>query len=167
MALMESFRARKVISSARTGSSWPLLIDTDGGTIVGKLSGAGQGFEPLIAEVLVGAIAERIGLRVPRRTIIWLHDPIECVNQDPELIALLRASQGANLGIEFINDARNAETNDLEKLSPDDAAMIVWLDWLVMNPDRSTKNLNLLIKQSRFWVIDHGARSFFTMTGRV
>jgi hypothetical protein len=46
---------------------------------------------------------------------------------------------------------------DVEKVSTDDAAAIVWLDALVMNPDRAARNPNLMWWRNELWLIDHGA----------
>jgi hypothetical protein len=37
----------------------------------------------------------------------------------------------------------------------------VWLDALVTNPDRTAKNVNLLLWHGRLWLIDHGAALYF------
>ena len=42
-------------------------------------------------------------------------------------------------------------------MNRDDAAAIVWLDGLVMNPDRTPRNPNLMWWRNRLWLIDHGA----------
>jgi hypothetical protein len=42
--------------------------------------------------------------------------------------------------------------------TPDDLACpILWLDALVMNPDRTPDNPNVLVAEGRSWLIDHGA----------
>jgi hypothetical protein len=40
------------------------------------------------------------------------------------------------------------------------AALIVWLDELTLNIDRTPRNPNLLVWHDRLWLIDHGAALF-------
>ena len=37
------------------------------------------------------------------------------------------------------------------------AARIVWFDAFTTNPDRTDRNVNILVWQRRPWLIDHGA----------
>mgnify|MGYP003694533379 CR=1 FL=1 len=37
------------------------------------------------------------------------------------------------------------------------AVPVLWLDALVMNPDRTPDNPNVLVAEGRSWLIDHGA----------
>jgi len=39
--------------------------------------------------------------------------------------------------------------------------MIVWLDCMLMNVDRTAKNTNMLIWNRQLWLIDHGAALYF------
>jgi hypothetical protein len=47
--------------------------------------------------------------------------------------------------------------DDVGRIDTDTACAIVWLDWLVMNPDRTSRNPNLMWWKSKLWLIDHGA----------
>jgi len=51
-------------------------------------------------------------------------------------------------------------------IDPDEAAAIVWFDWLTTNIDRTPRNPNLLTWHGRVWLIDHGA-AFFRQHGPV
>jgi hypothetical protein len=150
-----------VLSSTRRGSSWPIEVETDGGPYFVKLSGAGHGLPALVAEVIVAELAESIGLRVPERALLAIDANFESANRDPELLELFRASQGLNLGLATLAGARAFVADDITHVSADDASRIVWLDWLVMNPDRTTRNPNLMMRQGRIWLIDHGSALVF------
>lgn len=154
---MEIVVARRVLSADRRGSSWPTLIETDVGLRFTKLRGAGQGTGPLVAEIIVASLAEAIGLNVPERSLVRIPAGIPSLDRDGELAELLRASEGVNLGFAYLDDARALTAREIAEIGDDDAAAILWLDGLVMNPDRTARNPNLLRWRDRTWLIDHGA----------
>jgi hypothetical protein len=154
---MQTFRARRVLRADRGGSSWPVLIDTEAGVFYTKLRGAAQAPAALVAEIVVGKLADALGLSVPARVLIDL--PANLPTDDPheELAQLMRFSVGRNLGFEYLPDARNFHPSDVARVDPDLASTVVWLDGLVQNPDRTARNPNLLWSHERLWLIDHGA----------
>lgn len=156
-AFVKIVDARRVRSADRRGSSWPALIETDDGLRFTKLRGAGQGTGPLVAEIVVASLAEAIGLNVPERSLVRIPAGIESLDRDGELRALLQASEGVNLGFAYLDGARALTAQEIAEISDDDAAAILWLDGLVMNPDRTAQNPNLLRWRDRTWLIDHGA----------
>jgi hypothetical protein len=149
--------ATRIISAERRGSSWPVLVETDAGRRFTKLRGAAQGTGPLVAEIVVARLAEALELRVPARSLVRL--PPDVVSDDPhqELADLLRASEGVNLGFEYLDGARDLLPGEIDSLTPHEAAAIVWLDGLVMNPDRTARNTNLMSWHGDVYLIDHGA----------
>jgi len=149
--------ARRVLSADRRGSSWPVLVETDAGLRFTKLRGAGQGTAPLVAEIVVAYLAEAIGLRVPERSLVRIPAAIPSLDRDGELAALLAASEGINLGFAYLENSRSLNEREIAAISDDDAAAILWLDGLVMNPDRTSRNPNLLWCYEGMWLIDHGA----------
>ena len=149
--------ARRVVSADRRGSSWPVLVETDDGMRFTKLRGAGQGTAALVAETIVASLAEAIGLNVPARSLVHIAPGVESLDRDGELRALLDASAGVNLGFAYLDGARVLQPSEAGRVSGDDAAAIVWLDRLVMNPDRTDRNPNLMWWRDRLWLIDHGA----------
>jgi hypothetical protein len=134
-----------------------VLVETDAGLRFTKLRGAGQGTGPLIAEIIVASLAEAIGLSVPERSLVRIPPAIPSLDRDGELAELLVASEGVNLGFAYLDTARALTERELAEISDDDAAAILWLDGLVMNPDRTSRNPNLLWWHDRIWLIDHGA----------
>ena len=154
---MQIVEARRVVSTDRTGSSWPVLVETSDGLRFTKLRGAGQGTGALVAEIIVGALADALGLNVPARSLVRIPRDIESVDRNDELRWLLDASDGINLGFAFLDGARNLDAAQVDTVNRDDAAAIVWLDGLVMNPDRTHRNPNLMWWRDRLWLIDHGA----------
>lgn len=154
---MKLLDARRVLSADRRGSSWPVIVETDEGLRFTKLRGAGQGTGPLVAEIIVAGLAESIGLSVPERSLVRIPPAIESLDRDGELAELLAASEGVNLGFAYLDGARPLTEREISHISDDDAAAILWLDWLVMNPDRTARNPNLVWWHDRMWLIDHGA----------
>ena len=149
--------ARRILSADRRGSSWPVLAETDEGIRFTKLRGAGQGTGPLVAELIVASLAECLGLNTPARSLVEIPPGIESLDRDGELRALLDASAGVNLGFSYLESAHVLRREEIERVSRDDAAAIVWLDRFVMNPDRTDRNPNLMLAGETLWLIDHGA----------
>jgi hypothetical protein len=156
---METYRARRVLRPDRGGSSWPALTETDAGMFYTKLRGAAQAAASLVAEVIVGALADALGLPVPARALIDLPTHIDVDDPHPheEFTDLLRRSVGRNLGFQLLPNVRSFRPLDVRDVEPELASSIVWLDGLVQNPDRTAKNPNLLVSRERLWLIDHGA----------
>ena len=67
---MNAVRARRIVSSHKRGSSWPVVAETEEGHFLVKLRGAAQGTAPLAAEVIVAELADALGLAVPRRALL-------------------------------------------------------------------------------------------------
>lgn len=149
-------RVERVLSTFR-GSTWPVLALAGGEKIVVKLGGSAEGTLPLVAEVVVGALADALGLATPKRYLVEL--PVDVPSDDPheELRDLLTKSAGLNLGFRYLEGFRNVTVPDASRVAPELAARIVWLDAFVQNPDRTPKNPNLMIKAGKIWLIDHGA----------
>jgi hypothetical protein len=74
-----------------------------------------------------------------------------------ELADLLGTSVGENLGFQYFAQAHPFHLADLPTVSSDWASQVRWLDWLVLNPDRTAANPNILDVGARRWLIEHGA----------
>jgi hypothetical protein len=154
---VNAVRARRIVSSHKRGSSWPIVAETEEGRFLVKLRGAAQGTAALVAEVIVAELADALGLAVPRRALLHLDGDVENADRDQELGDLLRASQGLNLGFRFLEGARVIGIEEAAVSRDDLACPLLWLDALVMNPDRTPANPNVLVAEGRSWLIDHGA----------
>jgi hypothetical protein len=155
---VQRVQAIQVVSPERRGSSCPVLIDTPRGRLFTKLRGAAQGPLALVAEIVVAELGERLGLKVPRRTLVEMSSETPSLDRNDELADLLRMSHGVNVGFELLAGARDLKVTELDRVSGDLAAQIVWLDGLVMNPDRTPRNPNLMVRdRDGVWLIDHGA----------
>jgi hypothetical protein len=151
----------RYVTPLREGGSLPGIVEADDfGTYVCKFRGAGQGVRVLVAEVLVAALATRLGLDTPRQVALDLSGELARYEADEEVQDLLRASLGLNLGVDFLPGAFGWEPRHAAD-QPEQNARILWLDALVANVDRSWRNPNLLRWHGRTWLIDHGAALYF------
>lgn len=157
-------RAVRYVEPLREGGSLPGLVEADDlGTYVVKFRGAGQGPPTLVAEIVVGELGRRLGVRVPDLVLVDLDDAIGRREPDPEIQQLLLASAGLNLGMDFL--PRSIGYDGHGRRAPlDEAAAILWLDALTVNVDRSWRNPNLLTWHGNLWAIDHGAALLFQHT---
>lgn len=157
---MQTLACQRVLSTLR-GSTWPVLVTAGRQKLVVKLRGSAEGLRPLIAELVVGALAEAAGLLTPERYLVELPPGVASDDPHEELRELLDRSIGLNLGLRYLDGFRNVTVADAGRIQPELAARIVWLDALVQNPDRTAKNPNLMIKAGKIWLIDHGAALHF------
>ncbi len=158
---LRSVRATTYVTPLREGGSLPALVEgDDDGIYVAKFRGAGQGTATLVAEVVVGEIGRRIGVRVPELVVVDLDARIAPREPDEEVQDLLRASAGANLGLDFLP---GSVTYDGRGWTPpaEDAARVLWLDAATGNVDRTWRNPNLLVWHRALWAIDHGSALVF------
>ncbi len=157
---LETVRVTRYVTPLREGGSLPGIVEgSDLGTYVCKFRGAGQGVRVLVAEVVVGALARRVGLRTPRLVALDLSREIARYEADEEVQDLLTASVGLNLGIDFLPGAFGYDGE--APGDPLDPAVVLWLDAFTANVDRSWRNPNLLVWHDDLWVIDHGASLYF------
>lgn len=158
--MIPSVAVTRYVTPLREGGSLPGVVEGDDlGTYVCKFRGAGQGVRVLVAEVVVGELARRIGLRTPELVVLDLDPEIARYEADEEVQDLLNASAGLNLGIDFLPGAFGFD-GDLPA-GAGVAERVVWLDALTANVDRSWRNPNLLVWHGDLWVIDHGACLYF------
>ncbi|MDH6501022.1 HipA family kinase [Streptomyces sp. SAI-149] len=149
--------ATRYITPLREGGSLPGLVEADDrGTYVIKFTGAGQGRKTLVAEVVAGELARRLGFRVPRLLTLDLDPDLGLGEPDERVQELLRSSGGTNLGMDFLSGALGFDPLAFP-VNPAEAGRIVWFDALVNNVDRSWRNPNLLWWKREVWLIDHGA----------
>jgi hypothetical protein len=158
--VIETVSVTRYVTPLREGGSLPGIVEADDlGTYVCKFRGAGQGVRVLVAEVVVGELARRIGLLTPRLVALDLDPEIARYEADEEVQDLLRASPGLNLGVDFLPGSFGFD-GELPT-GPDEAGKVLWLDAFTANVDRSWRNPNLLLWNGALWVIDHGAALYF------
>jgi hypothetical protein len=158
-------RATCYVTALREGGSMPGLVEaSDDGMYVTKFRGSGQGVNALVAEVVAGELARRLGLLVPDLAVVEIPVEMGRAEPDPDIQELLDASVGPNLGMDFLPGALPFTLPLEGTVDPGFAADVVWFDTLVTNVDRTHRNPNLLLWHGRTWLIDHGA-AFFRLHG--
>lgn len=151
----------RYVAPLREGGSMPAVVEADDdGLYVLKFRGAGQGPRALVAEWIVGGLARHLGFDVPEIVLAELDPVLARTEGDPEIQALIRASSGLNLAMDYLPGAANF---DPLAWTPDPglAARIVWFDAFASNVDRSTRNPNMMLWHRRLYLIDHGAALYF------
>ncbi|ONK15911.1 HipA family kinase [Streptomyces sp. MP131-18] len=155
--MLRETSATRYVTPLREGGSLPGIVEADDlGTYVMKFTGAGQGRKSLVAEVICGGLARRLGLRVPELVRMSLDPVIGRSEPDQEVQALLKASAGLNLGMDFLPGSLGYDPLAF-RVSAAEAGRVVWFDAVVNNVDRSWRNPNLLVWHGDLWLIDHGA----------
>ncbi|MFZ1993842.1 MAG: HipA family kinase [Solirubrobacteraceae bacterium] len=158
--------ATRYVTPLREGGSLPGLVEADDdGLYVAKFRGAGQGVRALVAEVIIGELARGADLLVPELVTVAIDPRLGAAEPDPEIQELIAASEGVNLGVDFLPGALPYTPAGAWQPSPELAADIVWLDALATNVDRTARNPNLLLWHDRLWVIDHGAALYLQHGG--
>src|SRR5262245_22725287 len=153
--------ATRYVTPLREGGSLPAIVEADDdGLYVLKFRGAGQGPKALVAELIAGELARSAGLPVPEIVFVELDPELARTEPDPEIQALIRASGGLNLALDYLPGAVPFDPV-VDKVESDLASSIVWFDAYVSNVDRTPRNSNMLVWHRRVWLIDHGAALYF------
>ncbi len=151
----------RYILPLREGGSLPALAEADDGfKYVVKFKGSGHREKALIAELLGGEIARKLGFQIPELVFLNLDEAFGRTEGDEEIQDLLQASQGTNLGLHFLSGAINYDPNVM-KIESGLASKIVWLDAFITNVDRTFRNTNMLMWHKELWLIDHGSSFYF------
>ncbi len=165
---LASVVATRYVTALREGGSLPGLVEADDdGLYVTKFRGAGQGLRALVAEVIVGELARRLELLVPELVTVEIDPRLGAAEPDPEIQELIAASEGTNLGVDFLPGALAYTPGGAWTPDPRLAAEVVWLDAFATNVDRTARNPNLLLWHERLWLIDHGAALYLQHGGLV
>jgi hypothetical protein len=163
---LRSVDATRYVMPLREGGSMPGLVEADDdGLYVTKFRGAGQGLKALVAEVIAGELARKLGLLVPELVVVDVDPALGRAEPDPEIQELIATSGGTNLGVDFLPGALPYSPAAGDPVDRALAANIVWFDALVTNVDRTARNPNLLLWHRRLWLIDHGATLYLQHGG--
>jgi hypothetical protein len=158
---LKTVTATRYVTPLREGGSLPAIVEgDDDGLYVLKFRGAGQGPRALVAEVIAGELARATGLAVPDIVLMELDPDMARTEPDPEIQALIRASAGLNVALDYLPGSVMFDPV-AEAPDADIASAIVWFDAYVTNIDRTARNVNLLTWHRRLWLIDHGAALYF------
>lgn len=158
---IRTVQVTRYVTPLREGGSLPAIAEADDDFLYAlKFRGAGQGVKALIAELIGGEIARRLGLRVPEIVFAVVDEAFGRTEPDEEIQDLLKASKGLNLALHYLSGAITFDPA-VNPVDPLLASQIVWLDGLLMNVDRTARNTNMLVWNRELWLIDHGASLYF------
>ena len=161
MPTLKTVRVTRYVTPLREGGSLPAIVEADDeGLYVLKFRGAGQGPRALVAELVSGELARALGLPVPEIVFAELDADLARTEPDPEISALIRASGGLNLALDYLPGSVMYDPM-VNTPAAELASRIVWFDAYVTNVDRTARNTNLLAWHRRLWLIDHGATLYF------
>jgi hypothetical protein len=156
---VRTVRATRYATPLREGGSLPGVVEADDdGMYVVKFRGAGQGVKALVAEIIAGELGRAVGLNVPEIVLVEVDPVLGRAEPDPEIQELIEASAGINVGLDFLPGALAYDS--AFEVSPELAGLVVWLDEVTLNIDRTPRNPNLLVWHERLFLIDHGAALF-------
>jgi hypothetical protein len=151
----------RYVTPLREGGSLPAIAEADDGFFyVIKFRGAGQGKKALIAELIGAEIARAAGLKVPEIVFAKLDEAFGRTEPDEEIQDLLRASVGLNLGLHYLSGSITFDPA-VSIIDTETASKIVWIDCLLTNVDRTSRNTNMLMWYKELWLIDFGASLYF------
>ena len=146
--MIRTIRATQYVTPLREGGSLPAIVEgDDDGTYVLKFRGAGQGPKALVAELVSGELARRLGLPVPEIVFVQVDERLAKTEPDPEIQELLQRSAGLNLALDYLPGSITFDPlverhlAGIERL----ASAIVWFDAFTTNVDRTPRNTNLLV----------------------
>jgi hypothetical protein len=159
--VLERVTVTSYLTPLREGGSLPGLVEADDyGTYVLKFRGAGQGPLALVAEIICGELARKLGFKTPALAIAALDPRIAKSEPDPEIQDLLAVSAGDNVAVDYLPGSAGFDPLGWSA-DEDFASELLWFDALVQNVDRSWRNPNLLVWHKDIWLIDHGAALYF------
>lgn len=159
---MRTTTATRYVTPLREGGSLPAIVEADDdGLYVLKFRGAGQGPKALIAELVAGEIGRALGLPVPEIVFMELDPVLGRSEPDFEIQALVKASAGLNLALDFLPGALAFDALDAKMVESSLASSILWFDAYVTNVDRTPRNTNMLWWHRRLMLIDHGSSLYF------
>ena len=159
--MLERVKVTSYLAPLREGGSLPGLVEADNlGTYVLKFRGAGQGPLALVAEIIGGELARRLGFRTPELALADLDPRIAKSEPDEEIQDLLNASAGINLAVDYLPGSAGFDPLGWS-VDEDLASDLLWFDALIQNVDRTWRNPNLLVWHGDIWLIDHGAALYF------
>ena len=151
----------RYVTPLREGGSMPAIAEADDEFLyVLKFRGAGQGVRALIAELIGGEIARKLGLKMPEIVFATVDEAFGRTEADEEIQDLLKFSVGLNLAVHYLSGAITYDPT-VNLIDAKLASSIVWLDCLLTNMDRTARNTNMLMWHQELWLIDHGASLYF------
>src|SRR5579883_1353934 len=132
--MLRTITATRYVTPLREGGSLPAIVEADDdGLYVLKFRGSGHGTKALIAELVAGEIGRALGLPVPEIVFMELDPVLGRSEPDFEIQALIEASEGLNLALDFLPGALPFDALDAGSVDPVLASSILWFDAYITN----------------------------------
>lgn len=152
--------AVRILDVVKKGSSLPLILEDDAGkSWFVKCSGSGHGIAGSLVEYLACSLGLAAGLRILPPSLIRI-TPILWKGGaaiDPEIVDLLRASEGMNLAFPYHPERTEYAAGLLETVPEGDRLGILLFDILILNIDRTRTNPNLFFLDGAVYGYDYGS----------
>jgi hypothetical protein len=152
--------AVRILDVVKKGSSLPLVLeDEDGKTWFVKCAGSGHGIAGSLVEYLASSLGIAVGLRILPPSVIRI-TPIlwkNAVGLDPEILHLLRASEGMNLAFPYHAERTEYVAGHLQTLPEGERLAMLLFDILILNVDRTRTNSNLFLLDGALHGCDYGS----------
>jgi len=146
-------KAVSVKNILRTGSSLPAAVQTeDGGIILVKLSGSGDGAVASVTEWIASHVGILAGLPLLMPSLVRIESGLANTTDDGELRELIRSSEGINLCFPFLTHASECSAEESLVLGPD----IFYYDCFLLNTDRHGRHTNCLVSDEGMFSTDYG-----------
>src|SRR2546429_8081815 len=125
--MLRTLTVTRYVTPLREGGSLPAIVEADDdGLYVLKFRGAGQGPKALIAELIAGEIARALRLPIPEIVFAEVDPVLGRSEPDFEIQALIKASTGLNLALDYLPGALGFDTLDASNVDPLLASATVW-----------------------------------------
>src|SRR5205814_205718 len=135
--MIRTVHATRYVTPLREGGSLPAIVEADDdGLYVLKFHGAGQGPLALVAELVAGGIGRALSLKVPELVLVEVDESLGRNEPDSEIRALLRASTGTNLALDYLPGSISFDPAARDRVDPRIASDAVWFDAFITNVDR-------------------------------
>jgi len=150
--------AEKIITAFRSGSSLPVLAETDTGVrCVIKWNGAGDGVTAHAVDWIALRCAQQCGIRVPQPHRIAVTSDLIDPEEDPEINELVVRSIGINLGIEYFETIVPYTSAAADRVPDAAKHRIYCYDVLMLNMDRIDVNPNMIFVNDELYCLDFSA----------
>lgn len=134
----------KVIEYKLGGNSFPIIVDDGIQKILVKLRAGMSGEYSLLSEWFGNVIGKKFGVNTRQPKWINLTDLLEYSNVYIEVRDLTEKSMGLNISFEYFENAKDFSLIDTTTMIKENYIDVYLLDVLMLNVDRTVKNLNLM-----------------------
>lgn len=137
------------------GNSFPIIIEDQGKRYLVKLRAGMSGKYSLISEWIGNTLGRQLGIQTQRPIWIELEEAINADSIHIEVRELVQKSLGINIGFEYQKEATEVLQTELEQLAKHHLAEIFLLDLMMINIDRTARNINLMKVGKALFSVDY------------